>query len=76
MATQTSERNPFYAQHARAVLEDLAHCKAIDAYQDGDGGWFCRNDQVELVERGGHFEHQPATIRRLRNATFDGRWPR
>ena len=70
MTNQTAERNP-----AAAKLADLARCKSIEPYQMGDEDLVCAHDLIPIERVGGTWRHDPATINRLRNATYDGRWP-
>jgi hypothetical protein len=64
------------AEYARAKLRELARCTKIDPYQAGDEDLVCGNDLLPLVTSGHGYQHDPAVIRRLRNATYDDAWPR
>jgi hypothetical protein len=63
------------AEYARAKLRELALCKRIAPFQSGDEDLVCGNDLIPLVAGNGQLVHDPAFIRRLRNATYDSEWP-
>jgi hypothetical protein len=60
---------------AAAKLQDLARCRRITLFQAGDEEELCGSCLLPIIWRGGHWEHDPAVIRRLRAATYDDRWP-
>ena len=74
MTNATTERN-LAAENARAKLRDLARCTAITPFQAGDEETLCGSCLIPIERVGGTWRHDPNTINRLRNATYDGRWP-
>ena len=60
---------------AAEKLRDLARCKGIRVYQAGDEETLCGSCLIPILPTRGGWVHDPDAIRRLRNATYDGRWP-
>ena len=66
MTAQTTERN--------GRLERLAKCQKIQPFQAGDDDLLCANDLIALLPTIHGFVHDPAEIRRLREAATG--WPK
>ena len=69
MTTDALIRNP-----AQAYLESLALCDKIKPGYAGDEEVICRNDMIDLIPTSQGWQHNPDTIRRLRESATG--WPK